>query len=183
MELGGFVWIIGHWMQLRSRINFQFPQLMSSWMNLGGATVFSKLDLRAGYHQIRVHNRDTYKTTFRTHDTTLNFCYLFLHTWPSLLVFAVAGYVLNTVLAPLLGLPLNTQAASEAKKVLVSSLPTIENIWLKRDGQFLLGSFRPSIADLSLVWGLGSSYKYLHAMIHEGIFLLRFFSEFKENKL
>ncbi|KAI5436917.1 hypothetical protein KIW84_023154 [Lathyrus oleraceus] len=62
-----------------------------------------------------------------------------------------AGYVLNTVLAPLLGLPLNTQAASEAKKVLVSSLPTIENIWLKRDGQFLLGSFRPSIADLSLI--------------------------------
>ncbi|XP_058732000.1 glutathione S-transferase T1 [Vicia villosa] len=62
-----------------------------------------------------------------------------------------AGYVLNTVLAPLLGLPLNAQAAVEAEKVLVSSLSTIENIWLKSDGPFLLGSFRPSIADLSLV--------------------------------
>ncbi|KAI5383718.1 Glutathione S-transferase T1, variant 2 [Lathyrus oleraceus] len=62
-----------------------------------------------------------------------------------------AGYVLNTVLAPLLGLPLNAQAAAEAEKVLVSSLSTIENIWLKGDGPFLLGSFRPSIADLSLV--------------------------------
>ncbi|KAI5436915.1 hypothetical protein KIW84_023157 [Lathyrus oleraceus] len=78
-----------------------------------------------------------------------------------------AGYVLNTVLAPLLGLPLNTQAASEAKKVLVSSLPTIENIWLKRDGQFLLGSFRPSIADLSLVWGLGKTAMLNHILTAE----------------
>lgn len=62
-----------------------------------------------------------------------------------------AGFVLNTVLAPLLGLPLNKQAAVEAEKVLISSLSTIENIWLKGDGQYLLGGFRPSIADLSLV--------------------------------
>ncbi|XP_004503735.1 glutathione S-transferase T1-like [Cicer arietinum] len=62
-----------------------------------------------------------------------------------------AGYVLNTVLAPFLGLPLNKQAAAEAEKVLVSSLSTIENIWLQGDGRYLLGGFRPSIADLSLV--------------------------------
>ncbi|XP_054808450.1 glutathione S-transferase T1-like [Prosopis cineraria] len=62
-----------------------------------------------------------------------------------------ATFVLNTVLAPFLGLPLNQQAAAEAKKLLCSSLSTLENVWLKGNGRFLLGGFQPSIADLSLV--------------------------------
>ncbi|XP_028807163.1 glutathione S-transferase T1 isoform X2 [Neltuma alba] len=62
-----------------------------------------------------------------------------------------ATFVLNTVLAPFLGLPLNKQAAAEAEEILSSSLSTLENVWLKANGRFLLGGFQPSIADLSLV--------------------------------
>ncbi|XP_074574074.1 glutathione S-transferase T1-like [Curcuma longa] len=61
------------------------------------------------------------------------------------------GFVLNSTLAPALGLPLNPQAAKEAEKVLSESLSHIESVWLKGNAKFLLGNFRPSIADLSLV--------------------------------
>ncbi|XP_068640459.1 glutathione S-transferase T1 [Aristolochia californica] len=62
-----------------------------------------------------------------------------------------AGLILNSLLAPALGLPLNPEAASEAKKILKQSLSQLESFWLKGNGKFLLGNLRPSIADLSLV--------------------------------
>lgn len=62
-----------------------------------------------------------------------------------------ATFVRDTVLGPALGLPLNPTTAAAAEKVLTSSLLKLETVWLKGKGKFLLGSFQPSIADISLV--------------------------------
>ncbi|XP_056697094.1 glutathione S-transferase T1 isoform X2 [Spinacia oleracea] len=61
------------------------------------------------------------------------------------------GAFLHTTLGPTLGRPLNPGAAANAKKILESSLAKIESVWLKGSGKFLLGSYQPSIADVSLV--------------------------------
>jgi hypothetical protein len=58
-----------HFRQLKKyTINkkYHLPQIYDLFDQLRGEKIFSKIDLREGYHQVRIKEEDIRKTTFRT---------------------------------------------------------------------------------------------------------------------
>ncbi|GJV58993.1 putative reverse transcriptase domain-containing protein, partial [Tanacetum coccineum] len=52
--------------KLTVKNRYPLPRIDDLFDQLQGSSVYSKIDLRSGYHQLRVHDKDIPKTAFRT---------------------------------------------------------------------------------------------------------------------
>lgn len=51
---------------------FPMPPIEETLDELAGTKYFAKLDIKSGYHQVRMKPQDEFKTTFKTHHAIIN---------------------------------------------------------------------------------------------------------------
>ncbi|GJZ73410.1 putative reverse transcriptase domain-containing protein [Tanacetum coccineum] len=59
--------------KLTVKNRYPLPRIDDLFDQLQGSSVYSKIDLRLGYHQLRVRDEDILKTAFRTNTDIMNF--------------------------------------------------------------------------------------------------------------
>ena len=68
-KIDGTLWLCIDYRQLNKltiKNKYLLPRIDDLFDQLKGASIFSKIDLRSGYHQLRIKDVDVHKTVFRT---------------------------------------------------------------------------------------------------------------------